>query len=46
MSNSLHFPKNVKGIPNIVTLQNNLHEFMESVEKCKEEGEPKLYEYI
>ena len=45
MSNSPHFPKNVKGIPNTVTLK-NLYEFMESVEKCREEGERKLYEYI
>ena len=45
MSNSPHFPKTVKGRPSTVTLQ-HLYDFMEWVEKRREEGEAKLYEYI
>ena len=45
MSNSPHFPKIVKGRPSTVTLP-NLYDFMELVEKSREEGEAKIYEYI
>ena len=42
MSNST-----VKGRPTIRTLQNlNLYDFMESLDKLREEGEAKLYEYM
>ena len=45
MSNSPHFPKTVKGRPSIVTLH-NLYHFLETLEKSREEGEAKIYEYI
>ena len=45
MSNSPHFPKTIKGRPSTITLH-NLYDFMESIQKCREEGESKLYEYI
>ena len=45
MSNSLHFPKNFQRIPSKVTVH-NLYEFVDSIEKRREEGEAKLYEYI
>ena len=45
MNNSPHLPKVVKGRPSKVTLQ-RIYEYMESLEKCREEGEAKLYAYI
>ena len=41
MNNSLHQPKIVKGRPSTVTLQ-SLYEYIESLEKCREEREAKL----
>ena len=45
MSNSPHFPKTVKGRPSTITLH-NLYYCMEWVEKRREEGNDKFYEYI
>ena len=45
MSNFPHFPKKFKGRPSTITLH-NIYDFMESIEKRREEGEAKLYEYI
>ena len=45
MNNSPHLPKVVKGRPSTVTLQ-SIYEYMESLKKCREEGEAKLYAYI
>ena len=41
MNNSPHLPKIVKGRPNTVTLQ-SLYEYIESLEKRREEREAKL----
>ena len=41
MNNSSHLPKIVKGIPSTVTLH-SLYEYIESLEKCREEREVKL----
>jgi hypothetical protein len=40
MSNSPQIPKNLKGKPNKVTLD-ILYEYIESLEKCREERESK-----
>jgi hypothetical protein len=41
MNNSPHLPKHIKGSPKNITIE-SLYEYIESLEKCREEEESKF----